>query len=67
MKILLKPLIYKINITRNSMKIKLSPKFNKANKQISFDLKKRCLPKELKDRLPNLKGIKLDLDDFEFD
>ena len=49
------------------MKIKLSPKYNKANKQISFDLKKRDLPKKLKDKLPNLKGIKIDLEDFEFD
>lgn len=49
------------------VKIKLIPRINKANYQINFQLKKCSLPKKIKDRLPQLKGISIDLDDFEFD
>jgi hypothetical protein len=48
------------------MEIKLLPRINKANKQINFQLNKRLLTKELRDKLPNLKSIKLNLKDFEF-
>jgi hypothetical protein len=48
------------------MEIKLYPKFNKNNKQISFDLKKLELTKEVRNKLPNLKSIKLNIKDFEF-
>lgn len=47
--------------------IKLEPRINKANHQVSFQLKKGDLPKKLKKRLPKLKCIKLELEDFEFD
>jgi hypothetical protein len=46
--------------------ITLKAVLNKNNNQINFSLKKKGLPKEIKDKLPNLKGIKLDFDDFEF-
>ena len=49
------------------LKIRLKPRVNSANKQINFQLKKNILPKEFKDRLPKLRGLKLDLEDFEFD
>ena len=49
------------------MKIKLVPRINKANAQINFQLKKTLLPKEFKDRLPNLKSIEINLKDFAFD
>ena len=47
--------------------IRLEPRINKSNNQISFQLKKRLLPKNFKDKLPKLKGIKLELEDFEWD
>jgi hypothetical protein len=47
--------------------IKLCSRINKSNNQISFQLKKRLLPKEFKDKLPQLKGIKLELEDFEWE
>jgi hypothetical protein len=46
--------------------IKLCPKWNRNNKQVSFDLPKLKLSKEVRDRLPNLKFIKLNTDNFEF-
>ena len=46
--------------------IKLKSVINKANGQIHFSLKKSSLPKKFKKELPKLKGIKLDLDAFEF-
>ena len=49
------------------MKINLKPVVNKNNGQINFSIKKRCLPDKFKDRLPNLKGIKLELNDFLFE
>jgi len=49
------------------MNIRLYPKVNKNNKQISFDLQKLKLTKEVREKLPNLKSIKLSLKDFEFD
>jgi len=47
--------------------IKIQPRINKANNQISFQLKKSSLPKKFKSRLPKLKCINLDMEDFEFD
>jgi len=47
-------------------KIKLFPRINKANNQISFQLKKSCLPEDIKNKLPKLKNIKVGLGDFEF-
>jgi hypothetical protein len=47
--------------------IKLVPRINIANQQISFQLKKNSLPKGFKDKLPQLKSIKLKLEDFDFD
>lgn len=49
-----------------SKTIRLEPRVNSANQQISFQLKKKLLPKIFQDRLPKLKSIKLDLDDFEY-
>ena len=46
--------------------IKLCPKWNKNNKQISFDLPKLKLSKEIRDKLPNLKFIKVNQKDFNF-
>ena len=46
---------------------KVFPRWNKANNQINLQLKKKKLPKELRDKLPKLKSIKLDWEDFEFD
>ena len=50
-----------------SKTIKLVPRVNKSNNQISFNLKKRLLPKTFRDKLPKLKEIKLELEDFEWD
>jgi len=47
--------------------IKLSPRLNKANGQINFQLKKTSLPKKFRNKLSRLKSIKLDMEDFEFD
>jgi len=47
-------------------KIILKARVNKANGQISFDLKKSSLPIRIKHKLPELKSIKLKLEDFEF-
>jgi hypothetical protein len=49
-----------------SKKICLKPRINKLNGQINFSLKKNSLPKKVKQKLPELKGIKLDLDSFEW-
>jgi hypothetical protein len=47
--------------------IKLIPRVNKANNQMNFALKKNLLSKEFKDKLPQLKSIKLRLEDFEWE
>jgi hypothetical protein len=47
--------------------IKLVPRLNIANQQISFQLKKKLPPKDFQDRLPQLKSIKIKLEDFDFD
>ena len=47
--------------------IKLVPRINISNQQISFQLKKKLLPKIFKDRLPQLKSIKLNLENFEWE
>ena len=47
--------------------IKLFPRINKANFQINFQLKKSTLPREIKDNLCNLKSIKLNTNNFEFE
>lgn len=47
-------------------KINLFPRINKANNQINFQLPKKCLPKEMKDKLPSLKSLEIDLEDFDF-
>ena len=44
----------------------IKPVFNKTNGQMNFSLKKGSLPKYIKDRLPMLKSIKLNMEDFEF-
>ena len=46
--------------------IKLIPRVNSANQQISFQLKKKILPKSFQDKLPKLKSVKIKLDDFDF-
>jgi hypothetical protein len=48
------------------MELNLCPKWNKSNKQISFDLPKLKLPKEIRDNLTNLKSVKLNVQDFKF-
>jgi len=47
-------------------KIKLKPTFNKKNGQINFSLKKSSFPKKYKDKLPDLKGIEVGLDNCKF-
>lgn len=47
--------------------INLKPRVNKANGQINFSLKKTSLPKKIVDRLPKLKSVKLNMEDFEFE
>jgi len=47
-------------------KINLKPTFNKKNGQINFSLKKSSFPKEYKKKLPDLKGIEVDLDNCKF-
>jgi hypothetical protein len=47
-------------------KITLKPRINKLNGQVSFNLKKNSLPITMKNKLPTLKGIKVDLKDFEW-
>lgn len=46
--------------------IYLKPVYNKSNGQINFSLKKNSLNKEIKEKLPRLKSIKLKVEDFEF-
>lgn len=46
--------------------IKLVARINKANNQINLNLKRTSIPKKLRDKLPNLKGIKISLEDFEW-
>ena len=45
----------------------LPARVNSKNFQINFQLKKSDLPIKLKDKLVNLKGIKITSDDFDFD
>lgn len=47
--------------------IKLVPRLNKANNQISFQLKRSSLSKEFNAKLPTLKSLKLNMKNFEFD
>ena len=51
----------------NMKKIELKPILNKSNNQINFNLKRLSLPEEYRDRLPKLKGIKVELNDFLFE
>lgn len=44
----------------------LKPIHNKSNGQINFSLKKTDLPKSMKDKLHNLKSIRVKMEDFEF-
>ena len=44
----------------------LKPRINKKNGQISFSLKKNSLPKNLKQKLPDLKGIELNWESFKW-
>jgi len=39
---------------------------NKANGQFNFSLTQKTLPKKVKNKLSKLKGINIDLEDFEF-
>ena len=48
-------------------KLELIPRVNKSNNQINFSLKKRLLPKELIDKLPRLKCLKVDLNNLKFE
>ena len=48
-------------------KIILKSRVNIANGQINFSLKKSSLPKIIKDKLPKLKGISLEEEDFDFE
>ena len=63
--------IYKTNLHVISMKplndMNVKPVINKCNGQINFSLKKTALPEHVKDKLPKLKGIKLNVEDFEFE
>jgi len=45
----------------------LASRINSSNGQINFQLKKSELPKKFRANLPNLKGIKIDLEAFEFE
>lgn len=47
--------------------VKLASRINKANKQINFQLNKNSLPKEMRDKLPSLKGITIKFEDFDFE
>ena len=49
-----------------AQKIYLKPVVNKRNNQINFSLKKSSIPKKYKDKLPRLKSIKIDIEDFEW-
>jgi hypothetical protein len=46
--------------------IVLKPVINKSNKQINFSLKKTSLPRGMRDKLNNLKSIKLDRSNFKW-
>jgi hypothetical protein len=48
------------------MELNLCPKWNKNNNQVSFDLPKLKLPKEVRIKLPSLKSIKVNVKDFKF-
>ena len=47
--------------------INLKSYINKKNGQIKFELKKRNLPKEIIDKLPKLKSLRLNLKDLRFE
>ena len=61
--------IYKLITRSKTMEknINLKPRINKNNKQINFSLCKRKLPKEVTNKLPKLKSIKVNIKDFEFE
>jgi hypothetical protein len=48
------------------MEISLLPKWNKTNKQVSFDLPKMKLPQDIRQNLSNLQSVKIKLKDFKF-
>ena len=45
----------------------LKSRINSSNNQINFQLKKSDLPIKIKDKLNELKGIKIKAEDFDFD
>lgn len=45
----------------------LKARVNISNGQINFQLNKRSLPKKFRDKLPNLKGVKIGWKDLKFD
>jgi len=47
--------------------IKLFPKINKANKQISFDLPKLKFSKSIRKKLTDIKCIKINIQNLEFE
>lgn len=51
---------------KQNKQIVLIPRINKSNGQMNFSLKKSELPMEIKYRLPSLKGIKLNMENFKF-
>ena len=44
----------------------LKPVVNKTNGQITFSIKKSCLPIKIKEKLQTLKSIKLNTRDLQF-
>lgn len=50
----------------NLKKVSVKPILNKRNGQINFSIKKTSLPKDIKDKLPKLKSIRLRMEDFKF-
>lgn len=47
-------------------KITLKPTINKKNGQINFSLKKSSFPKKYRKKLPELRGIDVDIDNCKF-
>lgn len=46
---------------------KIKPIFNKNNKQVNFSLPKKKLTKAFRDQLPNIRSIKIKIEDFDID
>ena len=46
--------------------IKLAARINSANNQVNFQLKRNELPDDIKDRLPKLKGVAINVEDLIF-